>query len=51
MRSLGQAEQHLRYMKSKAVNLDFLSAEELADMRRDIAKSISKSIVEVEEGK
>ncbi len=51
VQSLGQAQKHLGYLKTKAVNLDFLSAEEIADMRRDIAKNISKSIVEVEEGK
>ena len=48
---LGQAQKHLGYLKTKAVNIDFLTAEELADMRRDIAKRISKSIIEVEAGK
>jgi len=49
--TLAKAKKHLSYLKQKAVNLDLLTAEEIEDMRKDIAKSISKSIIEVEDGK
>ena len=49
--TLDLAQRHLAYMKQKAINLDFLTAEEIEDMRKEIAKSISKSIIEVEVGK
>ena len=49
--ALAKANKHLSYLKQKAVNLDLLTAEEIESMRKDIAKSISKSIIEVEDGK
>lgn len=49
--ALGRAKKHLSYLKQKAVNIDFLTVDEIEEMRKDIAKSISKSIIEVEEGK
>ena len=49
--ALAKANKHLSYLKQKAVNLDLLTAEEIELMRKDIAKSISKSIIEVEDGK
>lgn len=49
--ALAKANKHLSYLKQKAVNLDLLTAEEIEDMRKDIAKSISKSMIEVEDGK
>ena len=49
--TLAKAKKHLSYLKQKAVNLDLLTAEEIESMRKDIAKSISKSIIEVEDGK
>ena len=42
---------NLGYLKQKAVNIDFLSAEELESLRKEIANGIAKSINEVEEGK
>lgn len=49
--TLARANKHLSYLKQKAVNLDLLTAEEIESMRKDIAKSISQSIIEVENGK
>ena len=49
--TLAKAKKHLSYLKQKAVNLDFLTAEEVEAMRKDIANSISRSIIEVEAGK
>ncbi len=49
--ALNLAQKHLSYIRQKAVGLDLLTAEEIENMRREIASSISKSIVEVEEGK
>ena len=49
--ALAMAKRHLGYLKQKAVNIDFLSAEELESLRKEIANGIAKSINEVEEGK
>ena len=49
--ALNLAQKHLSYIRQKAVGLDLLTAEEIENMRREIASSILKSIVEVEEGK
>ena len=49
--TLAKAKKHLSYLKQKAVNLDLLTAEEIETMRKDIANSISRSIIEVEVGK
>lgn len=46
--ALGLAQKHLSYIKQKAVNIDFLNAEEIEAMRKEIAKSISQSLIEVE---
>ncbi len=48
---LTTAKRHLDYLKQKAVNIDFLNAEELEALRKEIANSIAKSINEVEAGK
>lgn len=50
-KDFAKAKKHLSYIKQKAVNLDFLTAEEIETMRKEIASSISKSIIEVEAGK
>lgn len=49
--ALAKANKHLSYLKQKAVNLDLLTADEIESMRKDIARSISRSIIEVEDGK
>lgn len=49
--SLATAQKHLAYLEQKAVNIDFLKPEEIEQMRKEIAQSISKSIIEVENGK
>ena len=49
--TLAKAKKHLSYLKQKAVNLDLLTAEEIEAMRKDVAKSISRSVIEVEAGK
>ena len=49
--ALAKANKHLSYLRQKAVNLDFLTVEEIEAMRKEIASSISKSIIEVEAGK
>ena len=49
--TLAKAKKHLSYLKQKAVNLDLLTAEEIETMRKDIANSISRAIIEVEVGK
>ena len=50
-KDFAKAKKHLSYIKQKAVNLDFLTAEEIENMRKEIASSITKSIIEVEAGK
>ena len=49
--ALNLAKKHLSFIKQKAVNLDLLTADEIEAMRKEIARSISKSIIEVEVGK
>jgi len=49
--AFAKAKKHLSYIKQKAVNLDFMTAEEIEEMRKKIASDISKSIIEVEAGK
>ena len=46
-----QAKKHLSFLKQKAVNLDILNAEEIEKLRKEIANSTMKSLIEVEGGK
>lgn len=49
--AFAKAKKHLSYIKQKAVNLDLLTVDEIEAMRKEIASSISKSLIEVEAGK
>ena len=48
---MAQAKKHLSFLKQKAVNLDILNAEEIEKLRKEIANSTMKSLIEVEGGK
>ena len=48
---IAQAKKHLSFLKQKAVNLDILNAEEIEILRKEIAGSTMKSLIEVEGGK
>jgi hypothetical protein len=48
---LTQMQRHLGYLGQKAVNIDFLKAEEIEQLRKEIANSMLKSMAEVEAGK
>ena len=48
---MAQAKKHLSFLKQKAVNLDILNAEEIEKLRKEIANSTMKSLIEVEDGK
>jgi hypothetical protein len=46
-----QAKKHLSFLKQKAANFDILNAEEIEKLRKEIANSTMKSLIEVEGGK
>ena len=46
-----KAEKCLGYLKTTVANIDFLDVDEIENVRRDIAKRITKPILEMEDGK
>ena len=46
-----RAKKHHSFLMQKAVNLDMMSAEEIEALRKEIANSTIKSLIEVEVGK
>ena len=43
---LGQAEKKLMFLKKSAANVDFLNAQEVEEVRKKVAKTISEEILE-----